>query len=186
VAALGCVSLVAAERRIWGGAAIAPYVRLDVALQRTAVGGAVVDATGSIAGFATPKFAPAGALALPVAAVNHVVDALLAKGHIPRGYLGVGLQPIRLPASLRETLQRREKTAVIVLEVEPDGPAHTAGVLIGDLLIGLNGKPVMRLEDVHAHLHGEQVGKALAAEFLRGGVRREVSIVVGERPTGGD
>jgi S1-C subfamily serine protease len=121
-----------------------------------------------------------------VAAVNHVVDALLAKGHIPRGYLGVGLQPIRLPASLRETLQRREKTAVIVLEVEPDGPAHTAGVLIGDLLIGLNGKPVMRLEDVHAHLHGEQVGTALTAEFLRGGVRREVSIVVGERPTGGD
>jgi S1-C subfamily serine protease len=186
VAALGCVSLVAAERRIWGGAAIAPYVRLDVALQRTAVGGAVVDASGNIAGFATPKFAPAGALALPVAAVNHVVDALLAKGHIPRGYLGVGLQPIRLPASLRETLQRREKTAVIVLEVEPDGPAHTAGVLIGDLLIGLNGKPVMRLEDVHAHLHGEQVGTALTAEFLRGGVRREVSIVVGERPTGGD
>jgi S1-C subfamily serine protease len=186
VAALGCVSLMAAERRIWGGAAIAPYVRLDVALQRTAVGGAVVDASGSIAGFATPKFAPAGALALPVAAVNRVVDALLAKGHIPRGYLGVGLQPIRLPANLRETLQRRERTAVIVLEVEPDGPAHKAGVLIGDILMGLNGKPVMRLEDVHAHLHGEHVGNALTAEFLRGGVRREVSIVVGERPTGGD
>jgi S1-C subfamily serine protease len=186
VAALGCVSLVASERRIWGGAAIAPYVRLDVALQRTAVGGAVVDASGRVAGFATPKFAPAGALALPVATVNRVVDALLAKGHIPRGYLGVGLQPIRLPANLREALQRGEKTAVIVLEVEPAGPAHKAGVLIGDILTGLNGKPVMRLEDVHAHLHGEQIGKAVSAEFLRGGVRREVSIVVGERPTGGN
>jgi S1-C subfamily serine protease len=186
VAALGCVSLVAAERRIWGGAAIAPYIRLDLALQRAAVGGAVVDASGSIAGLVTPKFAPAGALALPVATVNRVVDALLAKGHIPRGYLGVGLQPIRLPANLRETLQRREKTAVIVLEVEPDGPAHQAGVLIGDILTGLNGKPVMRLEDVHAHLHGEQVGRAITGEFLRGGVRRDASIVVGERPRGGD
>jgi S1-C subfamily serine protease len=186
VAALGCVSLVAAERRMWGGATIAPYVRLDAALQRTAVGGAVVDASGRIAGIATPKFAPAGVLALPVATVDRVVDALLTKGHIPRGYLGVGLQPIRLPANLRETLQRQEKTAVIVMEVEPEGPAHKAGVVIGDILIGLNGKPVMRLEDVHAHLHGEQVGKALKAEFLRGGVPRETKIVVGERPTGGD
>jgi S1-C subfamily serine protease len=186
VAALGCVSLVAAERRMWGGATIAPYVRLDVALQRTAWGGAVVDASGGITGIATPKFAPAGALALPVATVDRVVDALLAKGHIARGYLGVGLQPVRLPANLRESLQRHEKTAVIVLEVEPDGPAQKAGVVIGDILVGLNGKPVMRLEDVHAHLHGEQVGKSLKAEFLRGGVPREASIVVGERPTGGD
>jgi S1-C subfamily serine protease len=186
VAALGCVSLVAAERRIWGGAAIAPYVRLDAALQRTAVGGAVVDASGRIAGIATPKFAPGGALALPLGTVNRVVDALLSKGHIPRGYLGVGLQPVRLPETLRETLQRPGKTAVIVLEVEPDGPAHKEGVLIGDILIAIGGKPVVRLEDVHAHLHGEQIGKPVSAEFLRGGVRREASIVVGERPSGGE
>lgn len=186
VAALGCVSMVAGERRIWGGADISPYIRLDVALQRTAVGGAVVDSTGRVAGIATPKFAPAGALALPVTTVNRVVEALLAKGHIPRGYLGVGLQSIRLPDTLRDALQRREKTAVIVLEVQPDGPAHKAGVVIGDILIGLDGKPVMRLEDVHAHLHGEQIGKAISGEFLRGGIRREANIVVGERPKRGE
>ena len=83
-------------------------------------------------------------------------------------------------------LQRRENTAVIVLEVESDGPAHKAGVLIGDILIAVDGKPVMRLEDVHAHLSGEQIGKPVNAEFLRGGVRRETSIVVGERPSGGN
>jgi S1-C subfamily serine protease len=184
VAALGFVSLVTKERRLWGGGAVSPYLRLDVALQRTGIGGAVVNAEGKIVGLATPKFAPAGALAIPVATVNHVIDALLEKGRIPRGYLGVGLQPVRLPESLRETLQRKEKTAAMVLEVEPDGPAHKAGVVIGDILTKIEGKPVMRLEDVQAHLHGEGIGKTVRAEFLRGGAPREVSIVVGERPDG--
>jgi S1-C subfamily serine protease len=184
VAALGFVSLVTKERRLWGGGAVSPYVRLDVALQRTTVGGAVVDAAGKIVGVATPKFAPAGALAVPVATVNRVIDALLEKGHIPRGYFGIGLQPVRLPESLRQTLQRKEKTAVIVLEVEPDGPASNAGVVIGDVLMKLDGKPVTRLEDVQAHLHGEAIGKSVRAEFLRGEAPREVLMVVGERPDG--
>ena len=184
VAALGFVSLVTKERRLWGGGAVSPYLRLDVALQRTGIGGAVVNAEGKIVGLATPKFAPAGALAIPVATVNRVIDALLEKGRIPRGYLGVGLQPVRLPEGLREILQRKEKTAAMVLEVEPDGPAHKAGVVIGDILTKIEGKPVMRLEDVQAHLHGEGIGKTVRAEFLRGGAPREVSIVIGERPDG--
>jgi S1-C subfamily serine protease len=182
VAALGIVSLVAGERRLWDGAAISPYVRLDVTLQGIAIGGAVVNANGEIIGMATPKFAPAGALAVTASTVNRVVDALLSKGHIPRGYLGVGLQLVRLPDSLLGSLQRQEKTAAMVLEVQPNGPADEAGVVIGDILIGMNGKAVMRLEDVQAHLHEEQIGKTIRAEFLRGGVKREAEIVVAERP----
>jgi S1-C subfamily serine protease len=186
VAALAFVSLAVHERRVWGGTALAPYLRLDVALQRTGVGGAVVDANGRIVGVATPRFSPGGAVALPVGTVNRVVDALLEKGRIPRGYLGVGLQPVRLPENLRQILQREGKTAAMVLEVETNGPAHKAGVVIGDILVALNSKPVMRLEDVQAHLHGENIGKAISAEFLRGGEKRVVNIAVGERPNGGD
>lgn len=184
VAALAFVSLVTQERRLWGGSLLSPYVRLDVALQRTGVGGAVIDAEGRVAGVATPKFAPVGALALPVATVDRVVNALLEKGRIPRGYFGVGLQPVRLPENLRETLQRKEKTAVMVLEVEPNGPAHKAGVVIGDILVAINNKPVTRLEDVQAHLAGENIGKSVNAQFLRGGAPREATIAVGERPNG--
>jgi len=186
VAALAFVSLAVDERPVWGGTPLSPYLRLDVALQRTGVGGAVVDANGRIVGIATPRFSPGGAVALPVGTVNRVVDALLEKGRIPRGYLGVGLQPVRLPENLRQILQREGKTAAMVLEVETNGPAHKAGVVIGDILVSLNRKPVMRLEDVHAHLHGENIGKAISAEFLRGGEKRVVNIAVGERPNGGD
>jgi len=186
VAALGVVSLVAPERRTWTGAALAPYIRLDVGLQPTAIGGAVVDAQGRTVGMATPRFARFGSIAIPAPAIDRVVDTLLKKGHIPQGYLGVGLQPVRLPDALRQSLQRSEKTAAIVLEVEPQSPAHKAGIVIGDILIALAGHPVARLEDVHAQLHGEAIGQQLALKFVRGGALQEVKIVVGERSRGGE
>jgi S1-C subfamily serine protease len=186
VAALGVVSLVTAERRTWTGAALAPYIRLDVGLQPTAIGGAVVDAQGRTVGIATPRFARFGAIAVPAPAVDRVVDMLLKKGHIPQGYLGVGLQPVRLPEALRQSLQRSEKTAAIVLEVEPESPAHKAGMVIGDILVALGGHPVARLEDVHSQLHGDAIGKPLVLKFVRGGATQEVNIVVGERQRGGE
>src|SRR5256884_997929 len=65
VAALGAVSLVVAERRAWTGAALAPYIRLDIGVQPTAVGGAVIDAHARVVGIATPRFARFGSIAVP-------------------------------------------------------------------------------------------------------------------------
>lgn len=186
VAALGAVSLVASERRMWTGAALVPYVRLDIGLQPAAVGGAVIDAHGLTVGIATPRFARFGAIAVPAPTVSRIVDVLLQKGRIPRGYLGIGLQPVRLPDALRQKLQRNEKTAAIVLEVEPESPAQKAGMVIGDILVTLSGHPVTRLEDVHAQLPAESIGKSLPIKFVRGGALQEASIVVGERAQGGE
>ena len=186
VAALGAVSLVVAERRTWTGAALAPYVRLDIGVEPTAVGGAVIDAYGRRLGIATPRFARFGAIAIPAPTVNRVVDVLLEKGHIPRGYLGVGLQPVRLPDTLRRTLKREDKTAAIVLEVEPEGPAQRAGMVIGDILVALAGHAVARLEDVHGQLGAESIGKSLPIQFIRGGAVQEGNIVVGERAHGAE
>jgi S1-C subfamily serine protease len=186
VAALGAVSLAVAERRHWGGTTLSPYIRLDVGLQPTAVGGAVVDARGSVVGIATPKFARFGAIAIPAATVNRVIDMLLSKGHIPRGYLGVGLQPVRLPADLSQRTHRKGNTATIVLDVAPDGPAYKAGILIGDLLLSLDGHEVLHPGDVHSILSSESVGKTFVAQLLRGGELRDVRIGVTDRPNGGE
>jgi S1-C subfamily serine protease len=186
VAALGAVSLAVAERKHWGGTTLSPYVRLDVGLQPTAIGGAVVDARGSVVGIATPKFARFGAIAIPAATVNRVIDVLSSKGHIPRGYLGVGLQPVRLPADLSQRTNRKGKTATIVLDVAPDGPAHKAGILIGDLLLSLDGHEVLHPGDVHSILSSESVGKTFVAQLLRGGELRDVRIAVTERPNGAE
>ena len=186
VAALGVVSLVAPERKTWTGAPLAPYIRLDIGLQPTAVGGSVLDTAGRVIGLATPRFARFGAIAVPAAAVNRVVDLILQKGRIPHGYLGVGLQPVRLPEALRQSLPGHQKTAAIVLEVEPEGPAHRAGIVIGDILVSLAGTPVTHLENVQSHLHGENIGKVLAATIVRGGVTQAVNIAVAEREHKGE
>ena len=186
VAALGAVSLVVAERRAWSGADLAPYIRLDIGVQPTAIGGAVVDAHSRVIGIATPRFARFGSIAVPAPTVNRIVDVLLQKGRVPRGYLGVGLQPVRLPDALRRTLKRDDKTAAIVLEVEPEGPAHKAGILIGDIFVALAGHVVTRLEDVHGQLGAESIGKSLPIKFLRGGALQEANIVVGERAQGAE
>ena len=186
VAALGAVSLAVAERRQWGGATLSPYIRLDVGLQPTAIGGAVVDARGNVVGIATPKFARFGAIAIPAATVNRVADVLLSKGRIPRGYLGVGLQPIRLPAELTQSTHRKGKTATIVVDVAPDGPAHKADLLIGDLLLSLDGHEVLHPGDVHSALGPDSIGKTFVAQLLRGGELREVRISVTERANGAE
>ena len=185
VAALGAVSLVTAERRTWMGVPFSPYIRLDVGLQPTAVGGAVIDASGSVLGVATPRFARFGAIAVPASTVNRVVDALLQKGHIPRAYLGVGLHPIRLPEALRQSLGRNEKTAAIVVEVEPESPAHKGGILIGDLLVSFGAHPIARVEDVHAQLSAESIGKPVVVKLVRGGAATDVTVVLSERAQGG-
>jgi serine protease Do len=186
VAGLAVVSLVAAKRNTWAGASLAPYVRLDIGLQPTAAGGVVIDAHGRAVGMATPRFARFGAIAIPVPTANRVVEVLLEKGCIPRGYLGVGLQSVRLPDALRQTLERKEKGAAIVLDVEPNGPAHKAGIVIGDILVSLAGRAVTGLEDIYSQLHGEVIAKPLTLKFIRGGAIQETNIVVGARPNRGD
>jgi S1-C subfamily serine protease len=186
VAAFGVVSLVANERKTWTGVSLSPYVRLDVSIQPTAVGGAVVDSAGKIFGVITPRFGRFGSTLTPAATVNNVVDTLLEKGRIPRGYLGVGLQPVRLPEALRQTLKREERSAVIVLEIEPNSPANRAGLMIGDIIVSLAGNAVSRLEDIHSRLHGSAIGKPCAIGFVRGGALQESEIMIAERPHGGE
>src|SRR5579862_565216 len=186
VAAFGAVSLVAPERKTWTGVSLTPYIRLDVSIQPTAVGGVVIDSSGKIFGVITPRFGRFGSTLTPAATVSSVVDTLLEKGRIPRGYLGVGLQPVRVPEALRQTLKRDERTAVIVLEIEPNSPANNAGLMIGDIIVSLGGNTVSRLEDIHSKLHGSAIGKPFAIGFVRGGALQEAQITVAERPHGGD
>jgi S1-C subfamily serine protease len=142
----------------------------------------VVNTLGEALGIATSGLSRLAGLAVPASTVNRIVNELLTRGHISRGYLGVGLQPIAIPDGLAKRLNLSVPNGVIVLSVEPDGPSERAGLMIGDILTALNGKPIKDTDDVQSVLEPGFVGKAIQATVVRGGAVTEASITVGERP----
>ncbi|MBV8818932.1 MAG: serine protease [Acidobacteriaceae bacterium] len=181
-AALGVISTVSGPWHTWRGGKIDQFVRLDVGLYPGASGGAVVDASGRLVGIATGGLSRTSALAIPRVTVTRVVEALLKSGRVARGYLGLGLQPVVVPEHLRTELAITQKTGLIALSVEPDAPAGKAGIVIGDVLLTLNGNAVGDTDDLQAVLGPEFVGKTVDCTILRGGARANVQITIGERP----
>jgi len=188
-ASLVAIGLVGGPSRTWYGGEIDRLIRLDRDLHPTLSGGPLVDARGRVLGINTSGLSRALGLTIPASTVNRVVDALLQKGYIARGYLGLGLHSIEIPQSLRvrqseSKLDSSGQSCLIVLSAEPEGPAAKAGVQVGDLLMALDGKAVEDPGDVQNSLGTERVGKTITASINRGGVAREISITVGERPRG--
>lgn len=179
---MGIISVLSGSWRSWYGGQIDQFVRPDLTLYPGFSGGALIDTEGRVVGMSTtgPRNM---ALAIPTATIQRVVGQLTQTGRIARGYLGVGMQPVRLPNSLVQSLQLADAGGVIIVSVEADSPADRAGVIIGDVLIALGETPIGDVRDVFAKLDPDQVGKTITAHIIRGGAPVEVSIVVGERPT---
>jgi S1-C subfamily serine protease len=182
-ASLGVVSAVGAEWRTWQGGRIDRFVRLDLAIYDGFSGGPLVEAGGRVLGINTSGLARGMPLTIPASTVDRVADQILAGGRLGRGYLGLASQAVRLPEALRQALKLTGEFGLVVVNVEPGGPAERGGVLLGDILVALDGMPVTDPRDVLAALTPERVGQAIKARVLRGGQPTEVSITVGPRPT---
>jgi S1-C subfamily serine protease len=180
-AAIGAVSVVSGAWRSMSGGNIDQFIRPDIRLYPGFAGGPLIDAAGSVVGMNTSG-RRGTALTIPASTVNRVVDQLLAKGHIARGYLGLGMQPVRLPKNLKTSLNLTSAAGVIVVNVEPNGPADNAGVLIGDVLVTFDGTLVNDTGDVLALLNsGDRVGKTIKVQLIRAGALVELAIFIGER-----
>jgi len=184
-ASWGVISALGPRWRTWRGGEIDRLVRLDLVLYPGFSGGPLVDAAGHVVGVNTSALARDSRLAVPVTTVGRVVDELLRQGHVSRGYLGIGMQPVRLPDGLRAALGLPGDGGLIVVTVEPDGPAARAGLLLGDVLVALDGVPTADLDDVQGRLGGDRIGTTATALVVRAGARAEVRVTVGERPRRG-
>ncbi len=153
------------------GGRIDRFIRLDLSLSPSAEGGAMVDAGGEVLGMIVrgPRRLVLG---IPASTIDRVVDQLLAKGHIGRGYLGAGLQPAR----------HGSDAGLLVVSIDPEGPASRNGLLVGDIVLQWNDQKVTRVREVMVLLGPESIGQAAKLAILRAGQHSDVTITIGERP----
>ena len=179
-ATMGIVSAVGGAWRTAAGGPVDRYLATDVVMYPGFSGGPLIDASGRILGLTTSALARGTSLALPADTVRRVADELLAHGHVRRGYLGVGVQVVRLPDDVASAVER--KTGLLVVSVEPDGPAAKAGLSLGDTLLAVDGSPVRQVDDLLDALGGDTVGRSVPLEILRAGERVERAVNVAVRP----
>ena len=181
-ARLGVVSALADGWRTPSGGKVDRYLQTDLGLHAGFSGSALVDVAGRVRGLNTGGLVRGTATAMPTATVRRVVESLLAHGHVRRGYLGVGAQPVRLPADIEQ--RTGQAAALLVSSVQPDSPAARAGLILGDVLVALDGHPLGHPADLLPLLDEERIGSESRATVLRGGELREVKVVVGARAGG--
>ena len=181
VASLGVVATVGGPWHSLRGGTIDNLIRVDLVLSRAAEGGALIDAHGRVVGMAVlgPRHR---VLAIPTSTIDRVVDQLLAKGHVFRGYLGAGLQPLRRGRPSHDPQPASSARGVLVVSIDPDGPAARAGLLVGDIVTTWNAKPIDRVRDVMHLLGVDSVGATVDLQLIRGGAPTTLKVALGERP----
>ena len=180
-ASMGIISAISGPWRTWRGGELDQYVRLDASVFPGSSGGAVIDFRGQFLGIATSALSRVAGLALPVSNIRSVVDVLVEKGSIPRGYIGVALQPVPVPDSFRDKLSIKNGNGIMVLSVADGGPADKGGILIGDIMFEIEGKTVESPEELQSMLGWKNVGKSVLTKVIRGGVIKELVLAVEER-----
>lgn len=157
-------------------------IRLDLRLYPGFSGGPLLGSDGKIVGMNTNGLGRGRPITIPVSTVDRTVNEILEKGYIARPYLGVAVQPVILPDSLRTKVRPGTRGGLMVLHVESGGPADKAGILMGDTIVELSGKPALDLEDLHDLLSFTKAGESLEAAIIRSNTVLQVKLTVGERP----
>lgn len=178
-ASLGIVCALAPEWRTHAGGKIDRWIETDVLHQPGFTGGLLVDAAGRGLGMDDAGLRRGRGLAVPATTLKRVVESILAHGGVRRGYLGIAVQPVRLPEAAAQA--HGAETGLLVVAVQPGGPAEEAGLLLGDVLLALDGKPATDSGALQSILDEDRVGQEIVLSILRGGEAREVKATVGAR-----
>lgn len=176
---VGIVSGLSAAFRSWRGGQVEGLIQTTAEMLPGFSGGPLVDADGRVIGINSWHFGRGVSRALPIETAERVGESLRVHGRIRRGYLGLGAQPVQLSESLANQLG--QQTGLLVVTVEPGGPAQKAGLLQGDAIVTIDGDPVRQLDELFNRLATFEVGSAHRLGLVRAGERKDVTVAVGER-----
>jgi len=177
----GVVARLGGQWRTWRGGEIDQLVRPDITLYPGQSGGALVNSQGQVLGMNTVALARMAAITVPTATVDRVIVELLEHGHIRRPYLGIAMQTVSIPDDLRGKLRLESTTGLLVMHVEANGPGNKAGVTLGDVIIGIEGKPAGDLRTLQEALAGLRTGDPAKLTIIHGGEKRDVVVTIGDR-----
>jgi S1-C subfamily serine protease len=180
-ASLGVVSAVNGPVRTWRGGLLERSLRTDTIPYPGFSGGPLVDAAGRVLGLNTSGLARGVSLSIPVSLAWQVADTLEKHGHVRRGYLGIRSQPVNLPVAQQQALGREQESGLLLVGIEDGSPAEQAGLLVGDILVGISGTPLADPDELLARLTGAIVGQPTPVQVLRGGQPATITVTIGER-----
>jgi S1-C subfamily serine protease len=172
VASLGVVSFAGSQWQSMRGGLIDARIELDAGLRRSSEGGLALGADGRVLGMAV--FGPRRrTLVIPSATIDRVAETLAAKGRIARGYLGLGLQPVKLDGG---------GVGVMAVSVDAKGPGAAAGFRQGDIIVAWNGEAIRGVHHLMRALGPDSVGKTVKLSVRRAGEPLDLTVTIGERP----
>ncbi len=171
LAFFGMVAQLGGPWRSMRGGRLERRIRLSVRLEAEAEGGPVLDHAGRLVGMAVPG-PRRRVLAIPAETMARVIPVLAARGRMPRGYLGMALQPIGLPGGAR---------GLIVMGVDAGGPAARAGLVLGDILTAWDDMPLASVRDALGRLDPESIGREVLLGVLRAGAPIALRLRIAER-----
>jgi S1-C subfamily serine protease len=181
-ASAGIVSVIGGPLPTGRRRAIDQVIRTTAPMHDGFAGGAFLDASGGLLGVATAAEIRGLGVIIPAAIAWKAAAAVLEHGGMKRGYLGIAGQPVTLPEAQRADTDHGDD-ALLVTAVTTGSPAARAGLLVGDVILALDGHPIESPEDLLDLLVGDRVGHDATVRVLRGGAPRDIVVTVGERPS---
>ncbi|MBV8634967.1 MAG: PDZ domain-containing protein, partial [Burkholderiaceae bacterium] len=161
------------------------FIQTDAAINPGNSGGALVDTNGNLLGINTAIYSKGGGslgigFAIPASMAKSVLEAIVANGHVVRGYIGV--EPQDITPDLAESFGINAKSGAIIAGVVKGDPADKAGIKPGDILVAINGKPVLDTNDMLNVISQLAPGSTAQLTLLRKTAESKVDVVIGTRP----
>ena len=167
--------------------AIESFIQTNAVINPGNSGGPLLDLQGRVVGINTAISTRTGyyigyGLAVPINLAREVVDDLLVHGRIVRGHLGVAMAPEMTQELIREHgLDMERPRGVYLIQVQPNSPAERGGLLVGDVILSLDGIAVNHFNHLQTLIYGRDPGETVNLQIMRQNQLHQVAVVLGER-----
>ena len=180
-ASSGIIARIGHPWRTWQGGNVDRLIRPDVTIYVGLAGSALIDRRGQVLGINTTALARSAVITVPVRTIDRVVNSIVEHGHVPRPYLGLGLQAVSVPESIHAQSPQDAGQVLLVMHLEPAGPAIQGGLFVGDLVISMNGEFLHSVPEFQHRIANLDIGASVSIDVIRGGNQMTLRLNVGDR-----